>query len=1653
VAQAEGSVGRTMPRDLTSVTAQQYSAAPTTNRHQLEMTISSDQITAALATPAALVWGDGSKAEFVKVSGVTRQVVTDDCITDVRMSDDNSHMVMKIWTITGALGSKVSGLYTRPSHTPLSEIRFQYSTPASGTARLDITTIENTGLAGTRTIVERFTQTTSPDQMVVQTWENAAGTGTLLKEETLTYSARGAKTWDYTLVREVKEASVSAAGVLGSLETVSRTREVYRDFSTSGEMSGRRLMLYEVGNGSDSPRATTYTYYEDEGNFYLHGRIKSVEEPDGTWQYHDFSDSASTPVPTETVYRSWNDVAIANRTSALMEVREIEANKVTITRSVGTTQIAKEEWLTSVETDGTVIRTVRKWDGTAWHEEVSGYHPESAVALLAGRIMWRELADGTAETWSYTGTVSAPVITHRRGAGSRSGVTKGTQTQEAYNRTGHEVTHMESEFDGATQVSLGYWIGTVPDNSGRPTHFEYDGNSSDYMDVQYACCGLASKRQRDGSTTAYSRDGLKRVYKVIAKSHSGDTTPITTTTVVTGLVTESQRNGLLTSKIERHLNGDILSTWSPDADGDTAPEETTYSYAAAGNGTRVETITAPDGGTTVTSTYRDGRTQSITGTATAPQYFEYGTHTEQGGGLLTQAFRGTANTATEWVKSYNDQLGRSFKTEFPGSAIQTSTYHAPTASAGSRGKLAATKDADENATPGSGSYSQYSYNSEGEQSTTVTHLPADPMMAPQTMVSATTRDAVSSITLQGVTFGPALKSTSTVNSITVSESWQSVDGRTSGSRSFGNESLTQSTLPSGGAWTVTSTAPDGTKAIQSYSDGVLSEAKQFTNAGTAPGNLVASMSYTYDSHGRLATTTDSRTGTTTMGSYTDSGNLLSITDPGSRTTSFTFDVMSRRLTVDAPDTLDADANTLTNVTHSSYYPTGQIKAQWGDQTNATFNVYDAQNRQVELRTYQALTHGTEPTAATGGADTTTWTYSPTRGFLTRKEYADTKGTDYTYTASGRLTTRTWERGVVTTYTYAAGNLVHTNYSDTTPDVTVAYDSFGRQTSVTNGVATSTYSFDPATLALDTETISYDLNADSTPDFTRVIDRSQDALERDSGWQLKDGATVENEVAYAFDISGRLGSATSPAGTFTYGYQTNSMRLLHTVTGPAHTVTNTWEATRDVLTQKGNKVGTTVISAYDYSVNPLGQRTEVAKTGSAFASNRSIAWGYDALGQVTKADSSITGFDRAYEFDGIGNRKKAADSLTLPGSNNYTANALNQYTVVDTINPAYDDDGNATAYPVLAYLSANSTLAWDAENRLKSATVNGTTTTYLYDSGSRRIAQTTGSATTVYVYDAWNPIAEFSTLDFETFDLQRSYTWGLDLSGSLQGAGGVGGLSAVTDEAASGTPSYFPTFDGNGNVSEYLDGIGAVVAHYEYDPFGRTTVASGTKAGDFSHRFSTKPVDSATGLLYYGYRFYDPVTGRWPSRDPIEEAGGVNLYGFIGNRTTYLYDLLGMCEQGDPPANIKIESVSYGYNPLSEADLEKRKELALKLLATADLPIGVTSPAEALQWIAMVYINQSGTAGIPITAKVADLIKEYGGLINDTATKAWGGFIYVDVSFDCCDCGFFYNSLESQKYTHKHAPGKNPLVPFKERNPTKADFEAAKKAAIASVKCL
>ena len=85
---------------------------------------------------------------------------------------------------------------------------------------------------------------------------------------------------------------------------------------------------------------------------------------------------------------------------------------------------------------------------------------------------------------------------------------------------------------------------------------------------------------------------------------------------------------------------------------------------------------------------------------------------------------------------------------------------------------------------------------------------------------------------------------------------------------------------------------------------------------------------------------------------------------------------------------------------------------------------------------------------------------------------------------------------------------------------------------------------------------------------------------------------------------------------------------------------------------------------------------------------------------------------------------------------------------------------------------------------------------------------------------------------------------------------------------------------------------SVDTEYEYGPFGEVIRSSGTYANANSFRFSTKYLDVETGLYYYGYRHYDSATGRWLSKDPIEEQGGLNLYAFVGNRAINFVDYDG-----------------------------------------------------------------------------------------------------------------------------------------------------------------
>jgi RHS repeat-associated protein len=559
------------------------------------------------------------------------------------------------------------------------------------------------------------------------------------------------------------------------------------------------------------------------------------------------------------------------------------------------------------------------------------------------------------------------------------------------------------------------------------------------------------------------------------------------------------------------------------------------------------------------------------------------------------------------------------------------------------------------------------------------------------------------------------------------------------------------------------------------------------------------------------------------------------------------------------------------------------------------------------------------------------------GRLSSKRDASGKGPDYTYTHAGRLKTRKNTRLVTATNTYQAGFLVSTTYDDggVTPDVSYAYDALGRFDTVSNGLAKSEFTY-ADDLGVKTETITYTLPGQAS--FKRRLDRKTRSLGRDRGWDLQKEDTngdwvAEHSATYQYHATtGRLQSVSDGTDTFTYEYLSQSPGLLSTVEGPVHTATNVWEDHRNLLVSKTNRLGTVqtpgaLVSRYDYEIPPassgdpatglganaIGQRTDLATTGMAFDSaltNPAVAgpaysWDYDALGQLTSADadSSHPSFDRGYRYDSIGNRESSVDSaLTPPDPGNYTVSALNQYTSTpwDSVQtPAHDADGNLSAGPVPGVpgvwgpdgTRAATNLVWNADNRLVSITVGTVTVTYAYDFMGRRISRTKDGNTWHYIHDGWNMIALYYN-----GGLGRTYLWGLDLSGTLRGAGGVGGLlCADLVSAGAVTDRYYPLYDGNGNVCQYLDGTGDIDAVFQYDPFGRM-LSVGGKTSQAAHslrfRFSTKWRDYDTGLYDYGYRHYNPLTGRWISRDPIGERGGANLYGFVYNNPLYWIDILG-----------------------------------------------------------------------------------------------------------------------------------------------------------------
>jgi len=1228
-----------------------------------------------------------------------------------------------------------------------------------------------------------------------------------------------------------------------------------------------------------------------------HGRLKEMTRPDGYWEQYHYTEAGSIRIE-KTVSQFQGSALGDEAQSKVVTVTFANLRSGSGSQSGGGTasnpteisrvttikgQETARQYTTSFDTGVQSVRTeieattpgASKSDPNNLVTTMVRFSTsESVQEHLRGRPIQETLPDGTIRLYTYQTSGENLVETIKEGEpnGAQSDVIDGVQTVKIWNSAGHQIS--EQLRDIPSNLLTSSWQATGVDALGRVTDFLYhDGTTMSRSYASGSNCGscsgskdlFASETGRDGITTNYDYDALgRRIYSErlgIIERWKYD---------ALDNVTEHSRIGTDNSVI-------ILASAQYDQAGrplftyDALNRETSYVYSYPAGGGMQTVQTNPDGGTIITTTFPGGGLREVSGSAANAVKYVQGVWS---GGEWTQEIRvGDQGQETEWVKTYTDLAGRRVKIEYPDGAFATMAYNA-------KGQRISQTDPD-------GVTTLYAYDGRGRQTIQAIDLNANDQIDLDT--DRITETVYEVLTAHGTT----VERTSTriypddasTTPLTVAVNDRSIDGLEQWQSRFQQTTHTVRTLPSGGDWTVTTISPAGAVTTQTFDDGRLQSVAGPNGTGYTS---------TFDPHGRVATRTDNRIGITTY-AYNDRDQIVSETRPAppgetlDLVTSYAFDEMGRTTDTTLPDG---------TITSATYDPRGNMLTQSGSQTYPVTYTYDSQSRMKTMTTTNAI-----------GNSVTTWIYDDQRGWLERKEYDDGNGTDYTYTNAGRLETRTWARGVVTTYGYsnATGDLTLVDYSDSTPDVITTYERWGGVDVVTDGIGTRNMAYN-AELRVETETHSGLLNRV----LTRLYQGSGTGKVPGRAAGIEVGVTSDPDqdhaVTYGYDSNGWLDEVSDPNQTWSYGYLANS-RLLETTTGGSAVRTVSYEPHRNVITQVKNQVGSTVVSQYDYGVNRIGQRTTRSQSGSAFSAASQDTFGYNTRGELINSSNNVDPADnRTYTYDAIGNRLTGdtVDPFSEVTNVSYDVNALNQYD---------DYTAQSTSFATPHDLDGNQLengwglkYEWDGENRLKAWEVINPAgglarVEYHYDSQSRRIltrkyqwsgAEWIWQEDEATLYDDWNPVVRY-TNSGGGFYAEKTFTWGLDLSGTLQGAGGVGGL--LGSEDSSEKARFF--YDGNGNVSELIDAADNVIAHYEYDPFGNTIVQSGSYRNINRYGFSTKSKEFLVGLYYYGYRFYDPNLGRWPSRDPIEEQGGINLYGFVGNNPVKLTDYLGLEEQDIP----------------------------------------------------------------------------------------------------------------------------------------------------------
>lgn len=731
---------------------------------------------------------------------------------------------------------------------------------------------------------------------------------------------------------------------------------------------------------------------------------------------------------------------------------------------------------------------------------------------------------------------------------------------------------------------------------------------------------------------------------------------------------------------------------------------------------------------------------------------------------------------------------------------------------------------------------------------------------------------------------------------------------------------------------------------------------------TATDPLGRVTSYTYDATtGNLLSVKQplvgGQTPTTTL-TYNARGQVLTSTDPLGKVTRYTYDTTKGDLT----QTTDDDGR-LAITRRMTYDGVGNITGLTDARNNTSTLAYDAERRLIQTTapaplafvtklTYDADGRLTKTERQTGNT-TTPWQTSTASydamGNLLIAAAPGNRKTTYTYDALDRVSKITDPLGRITNTAYdAMGRVAQiTQVPNTaTPAVTeveasYTYSNNGKLATLTDGKGNTTaYAYDPFDRLLKTtypdatfEQLTYDAGSNVTQRRNRkaeLFKYTYDALDR---LDAEDVPFSTTDIDYVYDLVGRLNSLSDSGSAIAYTYDTAGR--LTSVTQPnGRKVSYAYDA-------NSNRTRLTWPDGYfvSYTYDQLDRMTKVSENGTATLATPT----WDALSRLTKlaygngtsvsftlppgtndlkrvkhafAAGATAQFDYLYNADGERTKQTVSDAAylwkpTVASNDLYTANALNQYTKVNTQTITYDTRGNLLS-------DGANTFGYDAKNRLISASNTANTSTYAYDPLNRRVKKTVNGIATDYVLDGSREIAEYNGAT-----LLRRNVWGP-------------GFTPIATISAGGAKSYLHP-DALGSVVAVSNATGAISEKHGYGPFGESDASAGS-----AFRYTGQRLDAETGLGFYKARMYSANIGRFLQPDPVGYADGPNAYAYVGNNPVNYVDPTGTLY--DTASNL-YDAITYlDWLPYQDPEALGRSLSLVEAVAGAG--VGAAAGAEA-----------------------------------------------------------------------------------------------------------